>query len=106
MTVEFLGRGQPPMLAEAVHAAPDRWHATLIMKEGSFEQGWDGKIGWRKFGGHPLPPDSMAEARRESQLAPPLTLAGLFTGLKVVADRRWEKGSAHVIEGQQGDLEA
>ncbi len=103
-TVEFLGRGQPPMQAETVHVAPERWHATLIMKDGNFEQGWDGKTGWRKFGGHVLPPEAAAQMRREAQLSPPLTMAKLLTGLKVIADAPLAKGTAHVIEGRQDDL--
>ena len=103
-TVEFAGRGMPPMQAETVQAAPDRWHATLDMKQGTFEQGWDGKSGWRKFGGHAMPLESTAEAQREAQFAPPKTLAKLLTGLKVVADAPLGKGTAHVIEGRQGDL--
>jgi hypothetical protein len=103
-TVEFLGRGQPPMQAETVHAAPERWHATLIMKEGNFEQGWDGKTGWRKFGGHALPLESGAELRRDAQFSQPQTLANVLTDLKVVADAPLGKSVAHVIEGRQGDL--
>ena len=103
-TVEFAGRGMPPMQAETVMAAPERWHATLQMKQGTFEQGWDGKTGWRKFGGHAMPLESIAEARREAQFAPPLTMAKLLTGAKVVADQPLGKGTAHVIDGRQGEL--
>jgi hypothetical protein len=103
-TVEFAGRGMPPMQAETVMAAPDRWHATLNMQHGTFEQGWDGKNGWRKFGGHAMPLESVAEAQREAQFAPPKTLAKLLTGLKVVADQPLGKGTAHVLEGRQGEL--
>jgi len=101
-SVEFAGRGV--MQAETVHAAPDRWHATLNMKQGTFEQGWDGKSGWRKFGGHAMPLEAIAEARREAQFAPPLTMAKLLTGLKVVADQPLGKGTAHVLDGRQGEL--
>ena len=97
------GRGEP-MTAETVQAAPDRWHATLTMKQGVFEQGWNGKTGWRKFGGRSMPLDSTASVQREAQLAPPLTLAKLLTGLKVVRDAPLAKGTAHVIEGRQGEL--
>ena len=92
------------MAAETVQAAPDRWHATLTMKRGVFEQGWNGKTGWRTFGGRQLPLDDTAAVEREAQFAPPLTLAKLLTGLKVVRDAPLEKGMAHVIEGRQGDL--
>jgi photosynthetic reaction center cytochrome c subunit len=105
-TVELPGRGKSePMASETVQAAPDRWHAQLTMKEGTFEQGWDGKSGWRMFGGHALPLESVAEVQREAQFAPPLTLAKLLTGLKVIADKPLGKDStAHVIEGRQGEL--
>jgi hypothetical protein len=92
------------MAGETVQAAPDRWHATLTTKQGVFEQGWNGKTGWRKFGGRPIPLDDTTAVQREAQLAPPLTLPKLFTGLKVVRDAPLAKGTAHVIEGHQGDL--
>ena len=101
--LDMPGRGQ--MASETVQAAPDRWHATTTMKQGVFEQGWNGKTGWRKFGGRQMPLDDTAAVQREAQFAPPLTLAKLFTGLKVVRDAPLaNKGTAHVIQGQQGDL--
>ena len=104
-TLELPRRGlTEKMPAETVQAAPDRWHATLTMKQGVFEQGWNGKTGWRKFGGRPMPLDDTAAVQREAQFAPPLTLPKLLTGLKVVADAPLAKGTAHVIEGHQGDL--
>jgi hypothetical protein len=101
-TVEF--HGKPPMQSETVQAAPERWHAKLTMKDGVYEQAWDGKAGWRRFGTHPLPVDSVAELRREAQFAPPQTLARLLTGLKVMADAPLGKTTAHVLEGRQGEL--
>jgi hypothetical protein len=104
--VLFEGRGAPePMPAETVQAAPDKWHVTLTMKEGVFEQGWNGKAGWRKFGGRLMPLEGVASAQRDAQLAPPIGLPKLLTGLKVVADQPLGKDrSAHVLEGRQGDL--
>jgi hypothetical protein len=102
--VEFADRGSQAMSAEVAQAAPDRWHATLTMPQGVFEQGWDGKSGWRKFGGKPLPLESVDDVRREAQFAPPLTLPKQLTGLKVVADAPIGKSNAHVIEGKQGEL--
>ena len=83
-------------------AAPERWHATLTMQQGTFEQGWDGKSGWRKFGGHAMPLESIAEARREAQFAPPLTMAKLLTGAKVVADRAARQGHARTSSRASG----
>ena len=78
-TVEMPRHGAiEPMPAETVQAAPDRWHATLTMQQGIFEQGWNGKSGWRKFGGRPMPLDDTADVQREAQFAPPLTLAKLL----------------------------
>ena len=80
-TVEFAGpRHACRCRRRRCMAAPERWHATLTMKQGTFEQGWDGKTGWRKFGGHAMPLESIAEVRREAQFAPPLTMAKLLTG--------------------------
>ena len=97
------GFGPNPMLFEVVQAAPDRSHAKLQTPGGVFEQIFDGKHAWRSFGGQTEPEDS-ADLAREAQLAPPLTLAKLLTGLKVVADAPLAKGSAHVIDGRQGEL--
>jgi hypothetical protein len=56
------------------------------------------------FAGQTRPLDDVAQARRQAQLAPPVTLPKLLTGLKVAADAPLGKGpSAHVLEGRQGD---
>lgn len=91
------------MTAETVQAAPDRYHLTATMKQGVFEQGWDGKHGWRKFGGHALPLESTAEVEREAVFALPLGLPKLLTGLKVLPDASVGTRAAHVVEGRQGD---
>lgn len=95
--------GGNTMTAETVQAAPDRYHMTLTMKRGVFEQGWDGKHGWRKFGGHAMPLESTAEVEREAVFAPPLGLPKLLAGLKVLPDETVGKRAAHVVEGRQGD---
>ena len=102
-TVE--GFGPKPFGLEIVLATPERFHMTLTMPNGVFEQAWDGKSGWRAFAGQQRPLDDVDEIRRQAQLAPPLTLAKLLTGLKVRPDAKLEKGgSAHVLEGRQGDV--
>ncbi len=97
------GFGPQPFGVDTVQAAPEKARMTLTMPNGVFEQAWDGKEGWRAFGGRARPLEDIDEARRDAQLAPPLTLAKLLTGLKVLPDRPLDKGTAHVIEGRQGD---
>ncbi len=97
------GFAPKPMPVEIVQAAPERWRMKLTMPRGTFEQAWDGKQGWRSFAGQVHPLDAVDEVRRDAQLAPPLTLPKLLTGLKVVADAPLTKGTAHVVEGRQGD---
>ncbi|HEX6839738.1 MAG TPA: photosynthetic reaction center cytochrome c subunit family protein, partial [Polyangia bacterium] len=97
------GFGPQPFGVEVVQAPPDKQRFTLTMPNGVFEQAWDGKSGWRAFGGRVRPLDDVEEARREAQFAPPLTLAKLLTGLKVLPDAPLGKGTAHVIEGRQGE---
>jgi zinc protease len=101
-TVE--GFGPQPFQQETVMAAPEKLHMKLVMPNGTFEQAWDGKEGWRAFGGRSRPLDNVDEVRRQAQLAPPLTLPKLLTGLKVVADQPLDKGAtAHVLDGRHGD---
>ncbi len=97
------GFGPQPFGVETMQAAPEKQRFTLTMPRGKFEQAWDGAQGWRAFGGRAQPLDDVDATRREAQLAPPLTLAKLLTGLKVSHDTPLEKGTAHVIEGRQGD---
>ena len=104
-SVSFAGRGLPkPMPVETVQKAPDRVHVTMTMPNGTFEQGWDGKAGWRKFGGHTMPFEDTADLEREAQLAAPLTLPKLLTGIKALPDATVGKASAHVVDGRQGEL--
>ena len=97
------GFGPQPFGVDVVQAAPEKQRFTLTMPNGTFEQAWDGKQGWRAFGGRARPLDDVDETRREAQLAPPLTLPKLLTDLKVLPDAPLDKGTAHVIEGRQGD---
>jgi hypothetical protein len=97
-------RGPRSMDLEIAQAAPDKLHVTLTMKMGVFEQGWDGKEGWRKFGGRAMPLESVAEVRRQAQFAPPLGLPKLLTDLKVRRDAKVGASNAHVLDGKQGDL--
>ena len=98
------GFGPQPFGVTILQAAPETQRFTLTMPNGTFEQAWDGAQGWRAFGGRTRPLDEIDATRREAQLAPPLTLAKLLTGLKVSHDAPLEKGTAHVIEGRQGDV--
>jgi hypothetical protein len=92
------------MQLDVAQAAPDRWHLTLTMPQGVFEQGWDGKEGWRKFGGRAMPLESVAEVRREAQFSLPIGLPKLLTELKVGPDAKLGKTAVHVLDGKQGDL--
>lgn len=92
------------MQVEVAQAAPDRWHTTVTMQRGVFQQGWDGKSGWRKFGDHVMPLESIAEVRRDAQFAPPLGLPKLLTDLKVGNDAKVGKSTVHVLAGKQGEL--
>ncbi|HEX8953016.1 MAG TPA: c-type cytochrome [Polyangia bacterium] len=100
-TVE--GFGPKPFGLEIVQAPAERFRMTLTMPNGTFEQIWDGKQGWRVFGGQARPLDNVDEIRRQAQFAPPATLAKLLTGVKVLADAPLDKGSAHVLDGRHGD---
>ncbi|MGZ3440459.1 MAG: c-type cytochrome, partial [Polyangia bacterium] len=100
-TVE--GFGPKPFGEEIVQTPPERWRMKLTMPNGTFEQAWDGKSGWRAFAGQVRPNDAVDEVRRGAQFAPPLTLPKLLTGLKVVADAPLGKGTAHVLDGRHGD---
>ncbi|MGZ3425807.1 MAG: c-type cytochrome, partial [Polyangia bacterium] len=100
-TVE--GFGPKPFGEEIVQTPPERWRMKLTMPNGTFEQAWDGKSGWRAFAGQVRPNDAVDEVRRGAQFAPPLTLPKLLTGLKVVADAPLGKGKAHVLDGRHGD---
>lgn len=96
------GFGPQPFGLEVVEAAPERQRVTLTMPNGTFEQAWDGRQGWRAFGGQVRPLDDTDEARRDAQFAPPVTLPKLLTDLKVLADAPLPKGRAHVVQGRQG----
>ena len=73
-TGTFSGFGPQPSPIEIAQAAPDRWHTKLSGPRGVFEQAWDGKQGWRRFGTRlmPLGADNLAEVRLDAPMAPPL----------------------------------
>jgi hypothetical protein len=100
-TVE--GFGPEPFGLEVLQAPSEKWRAKMTMPRGTFQQGWDGKSGYRAFNGNARPQDNVEETRREAQFAPPLTFVALLTGTKVLADAPLDKGKAHVLEGKQGD---
>ncbi len=97
------GFGPQPFPEEVVQAPPERWRMTLTMPNATFAQAWDGKRGWRAWGGQLMPLDEVGEVRRQAQFAPPVTLPKLLTDAKVRPDARVGDRAAHVVEGRDGD---
>ncbi len=100
------GFGPQAQPLEVAQSAPDHWKLTVNGARGTIVNTWSGKVAWRSFGTMimPIEGDDALETRREAQLAPPVTMAKLIDGLKVVADAPLPKGTAHVLEGKQGEL--
>lgn len=99
------GWGDKAIPTEIVQAAPDKYAQHVDGPRGAIDTVWNGSDGARRVQDRvfPLNASDVTEMKRDGVIAPPLTLQKQLAGAKVVADAPVGKGTAHVVEGKEGD---
>ena len=96
------GFGPEPFALEVIQTPAERWRMKLTMPRGTFEQAWDGKSGWRAFGGQTRPQERHRRGAPRSAVRAAADAAGAPVGDEGARRRAARQGHGARPRGQAG----